>query len=107
MNLTDYGKWSGVAFHESLVALSPSGDTNESNIEWLADNLREEGDYDSFKEAFILFLRDESMTFSQKGDLYLDGMTSGAKAWDYFKWIWEHFAPGEPWPLEGQERPKD
>ena len=103
----NYGAWDHAEFLKALSGQAPCWDTNESNVEWWAGVLRDNGHYDSFKEAFTLFLRDESMTFSQKGDLYLDGMTSGGKAWDYFKWIWEHFAPGEPWPLEGQERPKD
>jgi len=102
-----YGEWNADEIRNYLCGLSPSSDSSEANIELVAEELKGRGHYDSFKEAFILFLRDESMSFSQKGDLYLDGMTSGAKAWDYFKWIWEHFAPGEPWPLEGQERPKD
>jgi hypothetical protein len=102
-----YGKYSADTFHADMTVLSPECVDDENTIKVMADWMKRDNRYEGFKEALVALIQDNSLSFQEKAENYLEeDMTSG-KSWDYFKWVWEHFAPGEPWPLEGIPRPQD
>jgi hypothetical protein len=102
-----YGKYSAESFHADMTVLSPECVEDEGTIQYMAAWMRKDNFYEDFKEALVALIKDDSLSFQEKAGKYLEeDMTSG-RSWDYFKWVWEHFAPGEPWPLEGTPRPPD
>ena len=84
------------------------GELTESEIENDIEEMKETGTYASFKEAFVEFLLDDSLTLVEKNELYLGGtMDTDLQTWNYLKWLWSKLAPNEPWPLEGRPAPED
>ena len=54
----------------------------------------------TFIEALKALVLHPSISFSKKGDLYLDDYLTDEEAEEHFRRIWKLIAPNEPWPIE-------
>ena len=103
-----YGEWNVSDFRQALSRLGPGWDCNDpQSIQRWVEHRKKRGHYDSFLAAFREFLLDDSLSLSEKAELYFEEVWSDADTWDYCKWLWELIAPNQPWPLEGRPRPDE
>ena len=58
-----------------------------------------------FTDALRGLLSDPYISFSKKGDLYLDDYLTDEEAEEHFRRIWKLRAPNEPWPLDAEKEP--
>jgi hypothetical protein len=97
--LKNYGSYSGYDFYHVVhgsfspaVVYSPAeieSGFSDYSPEYLA----------IFLEAFREFLLDETMSFEEKADVYLQVDISEEGAVSYFRTCWEIISPDVPWPL--------
>lgn len=98
--------WSSLEFLDAMRAFSPMEGVDFVRISFFLEGLSQEA-LEGFKVAFREFLLDQSLTFKEKAEIYLDTSWPSGKTFDYLEQCWELIAPDEPCPLEGHPRPED
>jgi hypothetical protein len=97
MPFKGYGKWSAEECRQAIFGLSPAVDTIDFLLESLDENPKVFANFVEIYEAFIL---DDSMSFAQKADEFLEDPMDEQSARDYFKHCWELLLPERPWPIK-------
>lgn len=97
--------WNTKEFQDALRAFRPH-DVDFVRVSFYLEGLAEE-ELEALKISFRDFLLDDSMTFKEKAEEFLDICWPSGRTFDYLEKCWELIAPHEPNPLAGHPRPTD
>jgi hypothetical protein len=102
--------WNDEQLKGRLSGWCPEFLDNEEELDSVAEDLIQEGRYDSFREAFRTMLRDPSRTLAEKAAHYFADFEKDSvlSPWGYFKFLWDRLFPQDAFPIaEDPDPPRE